>query len=82
MQTDREQLTTEIALELGRYFEKAPLVGSLSGQYRKPTTRALKEFLCELGHNRGFQVAHGSAWARMILSGSMTLSGFNLRRDI
>lgn len=57
MEVDREQLANSIKQELSSYFNTTPLIGSLKDQRRKSTTRAVKEFLCEMGHSRGFKVA-------------------------
>jgi hypothetical protein len=70
MGTDREQLTADIERELQQHFGNAPLIGSLRGQPWTPTTRTIKEFLCKLGHDRGFRVAArecaGTDWSEWL----------------
>lgn len=53
----KKQLAKDIERELSAYFATAPLIGSLQGQQWTLTTRAIKGFLCQLGHDRNFLVA-------------------------
>lgn len=64
MEEDRVQLAQSVEQELLRYFAKVPLVGSLQGQPWGLTTKAIKDLLRDLGHQRGFSVcASGCAGA-------------------
>ncbi|MCC8956181.1 hypothetical protein H8B02_22950 [Bradyrhizobium sp. Pear77] len=54
---NKEQLAEIIEQKLAAYFAATPLIASLQSGHWALTTTAIKEFICQLGHDLEFEVS-------------------------